>query len=265
VVQIDDGYEAEIGDWRTLSGRFASLDGLAGRIRERGRRAGIWVAPFLVGARSALRAEHPDWLVGGADAGFNWDQRLSVLDVTHPDAAAWLAGAMAAFREAGFEFFKVDFLYAGALEGRRHQDVPALEAYRHGIELLRMAVGPDAYLLGCGAPILPSVGLFDAMRISPDVAPTYEPSSGDLSQPSQRAAALTGAARGFQHGRFWVNDPDCLVARPAVERREQWAAHVERYGGLRGSSDRLRDLDAWGLEVTRRLLSSVPAADRPLG
>ncbi len=263
VVQLDDGYEAEIGDWRTLSGRFASLAGLVGRIRERGRRAGIWIAPFLVGARSALRAEHPDWLVGGADAGFNWDQELSALDVTHPDAAAWLAGSLAAFRDAGIDFFKADFLYAGALDGRRHQDVPGLEAYRHGLELIRMAIGPDAYLLGCGAPVLPSVGRFDAMRVSPDVAPAYEPGGGDLSRPSQRAAVLTGAARAFQHGRFWVNDPDCLIARPAVERREQWAEHVERYGGLRGSSDRLRDLDDWGLETTRRLLASPPPPDVP--
>ena len=31
-----------------------------------------------------------------------------------------------------------------------------------------------------------------------------------------------------------------------------------RYGGLRGSSDRLRALDGWGLQTTRRLLSGVP-------
>ena len=69
---------------------------------------------------------------------------------------------------------------------------------------------------------------------------------------------LSGRARAYQHGRWWVNDPDCLVARPAMERREEWAAHVERYGGLRGSSDRLAELDEWGLATTRRLLSSVP-------
>ena len=39
-----------------------------------------------------------------------------------------------------------------------------------------------------------------------------------------------------------------------MERREEWAAVVEPYGGLRASSDRLRGLDDWGLAVTRRLL-----------
>lgn len=43
-----------------------------------------------------------------------------------------------------------------------------------------------------------------------------------------------------------------------MERREEWAAHVERYGGLRGSSDRLAYLDDPGLETTRRVLSTVP-------
>src|SRR5579884_4135978 len=75
VVQIDDGYQAGIGDWLERRNSFPRpLDALAGRIRETGRRAGIWTAPFLVGARSILAEEHPDWLVGGADAGENWFQ-----------------------------------------------------------------------------------------------------------------------------------------------------------------------------------------------
>jgi alpha-galactosidase len=55
-----------------------------------------------------------------------------------------------------------------------------------------------------------------------------------------------------------VNDPDCVIARPEVERREEWASVVERYGGLRVSSDRIADLDEWGLETTRRLLGDPP-------
>ncbi|MGH2428588.1 MAG: glycoside hydrolase family 36 protein [Candidatus Limnocylindria bacterium] len=261
VVQLDDGYQAEVGDWVTLSDRFASLEAMARRIHASGRRAGIWIAPFLVGERSELARRHPDWLVqsgtGPTDAGWNWDEDLAALDVTHPAAAAYLADVLGTMRGWGFDFFKVDFVYAGALDGQRNQPIDGLEAYRIGMELIREAIG-DAYLLGCGAPILPSIGLVDAMRVSPDTAPTYEPSDGSLSEPEVSLAIVTGVARAFQHGRFWINDADCLIVRPEVERREEWADHVGRYSGLRSSSDRLRSLDAWGLETTRRLLSEPP-------
>jgi alpha-galactosidase len=81
-----------------------------------------------------------------------------------------------------------------------------------------------------------------------------EPLDGDLSQPSQRAAAQNSRWRAWQQGRFWTNDADCLVAGTHVERRVEWAGIIERYSGLRASSDRLRKLDEWGLAVTRRLL-----------
>jgi alpha-galactosidase len=87
------------------------------------------------------------------------------------------------------------------------------------------------------------------------------PKAGDLSQPSQLGARLTGAAREFLHARWWVNDPDCIMARPEVEAREDWAAHIEATGGLRGSSDPIAALDAWGLDTTRRLM--VPTRTEP--
>jgi alpha-galactosidase len=266
VVQVDDGYQAAPGDWLRSSGRFDDLPGLVARIRAAGRRAGIWIAPMLVGRQSMLLARHPDWVVRRPDSGepvFAGNvvrQECTALDVTHPAAASYLTGVLETMRDWGIDYFKIDFAYAGAYEGVRHEPVTGVEAYRRALTLVRGAIGPRALMLGCGAPILPSVGLVDALRVGPDIAAAYEPPGGNASMPSQRNAARNVAARAWQHGRFWVNDPDCLMVRPGVERRADWAATVERFGGVRGSGDGLAGLDAWGLETTRRLLVPSPMA-----
>ena len=82
VVQIDDGYQRGIGDWLDADPRFGDLRAVVAAIRGEGRRAGIWLAPFLVGARSALAAAHPEWLLPEAWAGSNWGQELRVLDIS---------------------------------------------------------------------------------------------------------------------------------------------------------------------------------------
>ena len=107
--------------------------------------AGIWLAPFLVGADTTLAREHPDWLVGAA--GRNWGQDLVGLDLTHPGVRELLAdAACAGCVDLGVDYLKLDFLYAGAVPGRRHEDVSGVEAYRSGLALVREAVGPDVYL-----------------------------------------------------------------------------------------------------------------------
>ncbi len=128
---------------------------------------------------------------------------------------------------------------------------------------MREGAGSKAILLGCGAPLLPSIGLVDAMRIGADVLP--EP-SGDppvAAEPDLGEVIARTRARTWTHGRLWVADPDCLVARPELAEREAWAAHVEAFGGLAFSGDRLAALDDRGLELTRRVLrpsSTTPPA-----
>ena len=255
VVQVDDGYQAGIGDW--LDGRpgFGDLDDVAGRIRDSGRVPGLWTAPFLVGVDSELARRHPDWLVGDAVAAErHWGQEIRVLDVTHPDAAEHLVEVFATLRSRGFAFHKIDFIYGGAMEGRRHEHVTGIEAYRRGLELVRTGVGDDAVILGCGAPLLPSIGLVDAMRISPDVDPEWTPDLDDISQPGMRSALAAGRARAWMHGRLWVNDPDCVLVRPEVERPDPWRAYVHELRGLAVSSDPLPRLDAAHLDQTRALM-----------
>ena len=262
VVQIDDGYQADIGDWLDRSARFGPLDDLAARITDTGREAGLWTAPFLVGAHSTLARDHPDWLVAGAVAlPHHWGQRVGVLDVTNPQAAEHLAGVYRRLRAWGFTYHKVDFCYAGALEGGRAADCTGLDAYAQGLEIIRDAVGPAATILGCGAPLLPAIGRVDAMRVSPDIDPSYDATDGDLSQPGQRSAVTAGQARRWMHARLWVNDPDCIIVRPQVEERARWASHLQQCGGLMVSSDPLDALDDEGLAWTRQLLR--PSATDP--
>lgn len=251
VIQLDDGWQAAVGDWLRLSQRFASVSDLADQIRAAGRRPGIWLAPFTAVADSELARANPTWLLD-ADAGWNWDQPMRALDLTHPGVRQYLQDVFGLLTAWGFDYFKLDFLYAGAL-GVRHGDTTGVAAYRSALGLIRDAVG-DAYLLGCGAPILPSAGLVDAMRVSPD---TYHPAT-DTGQVQTLRSEPGTVARAWQHGRFWVNDPDCLVLRPTAPWRAHWADVVARYGGLRGFSDRVADLDDWGREAVRRLLGDPP-------
>ena len=187
-----------------------------------------------------------------------------MLDVTHPGAARHLQDVFTELCRQGYDHFKLDFVYAGAIEGRRHEQVDGITAYRHGMRLLREAVGPNRILHGCGAPILPSLGLVDCMRVSPDTDPLVDPPSGDISQPGQRGARSTSVAREFLHGRWWANDPDCLIVQPDIEDRERWAEHIENAPGLRMSSDPIGALDRWGLDRTRELLTPSSARPHPL-
>ena len=247
VVQVDDGWSPGLGEGLGVAERFGSLPALVDEIRSSGRRAGLWLAPFLVGSRTTLAREHPDWLVG--DAGRNWGQQLVGLDVTHPGVRELLVHVLRRVVDLGIDYLKLDFLYGAAVPGARHEDLTGTEAYRSGLSLVREAVGPDVYLVGCGAPLLPSVGLVDAMRVSPD---TFHAGGEDGS--TGLRGLMPVAARAWQQGRFWVNDPDCLVARPSYSERGRWAEAAVTYGGLPSFSDRVADLDEWGLRVVRDLL-----------
>ncbi len=174
VFQIDDGWQVGIGDWKPNAKFPSGMDSLAARIRKMGRIPGFWLAPLLVVPSSDLYHDHPDWLLHDehgqlVSAGFNWSEPLYALDTTHPRALDWLKALMKIVRSWGYEYVKLDFLYAGALPGKRHVDIPREIAYRNGLETIRATLG-DAYILACGAPIIPSLGLCDGIRVGPDVA-----------------------------------------------------------------------------------------------
>ena len=60
----------------------------------------------------------------------------------------------------------------------------------------------DAFILGCNHPIWPSLGLIDGARSSMDISRHWA---------SIRDIGRQNLLRGWQNGRFWWNDPDCLL------------------------------------------------------
>ncbi len=179
VLQVDDGWQMSIGDWVANKKFPSGMNALAEKIKCTGRKAGLWLAPLIAVESSRLFRGHPNWFLRDekgkfVSAGFNWGEQVHALDTTHPDAMKWLASLMKQVRAWGFDYLKLDFLYAGALPGKRHADMPREAAYRLALKILREAMGQDAYFLACGAPILPSLGLCDALRIGPDVSSKWE-------------------------------------------------------------------------------------------
>jgi alpha-galactosidase len=228
IVQIDDGYQRAVGDWLRVSDKFPSgMASLAKRIREAGFRPGLWVAPFTVAANSRLAEEHPEWLVQEkgqpAFAGTNWMTTLHGLDTTHPGAREWLRRLFSTLVEAwGYDYLKLDFLVTGAVRGQRYNATTSgAEALRQGLELIRSVVGEQVFLLGCGCPLFSGVGVLDGMRIGPDVAPRWAPTTGPtpaalgdtLVVPNTASAVRNALVRAWMHPLLWTNDPDCLLAR----------------------------------------------------
>ena len=178
VFQIDDGWQKSTGNWEPNAKFPQGMQKMAARIHETGRKAGLWLAPLLISPASDIFHEHRDWLLHDEQghlvkAGYNWGDVVYALDTTHPGALAWLIALMEKVRAWGYDYVKLDFLYAGALPGKRHLDVPRETAYRDGLLKMRTALG-DAYLLVCGSPILPSLGLCDGMRIGQDVGDYWD-------------------------------------------------------------------------------------------
>ena len=179
VLQVDDGWQVDIGDWEANQKFPSGMKALSEKIRSTGRRAGLWLAPLIATKSSRLFREHQDWFLRREDgkfasAGFNWGERLYALDTTRPDVASWLVALMKRVRAWGFDYLKLDFLYGGALKGKRFKDMPREAAYRECLRTLRDAMGTDVFFLTCGTPILPAIGVCDAIRIGPDVAYHWE-------------------------------------------------------------------------------------------
>ncbi len=282
VVQLDDGYQHALGDWLECNEKFP--DGLAvaaRRIRDAGFEAGIWLAPFAVSEESRTHLDHPDWTLRSAEGPlrgtFNPEWSHSgwcyVLDPSRPEVCAHLRATAAGLAGMGFDYLKLDFLYMAAMRAEAFDArLTRAARLRRGLEAIREGAGDQRFLLGCGAPIGPAVGLVDGMRIGPDVAPSWPVRADPIipglepALPSTLSALRAILSRSFMHRRLWLNDPDCLMVRreqtdlsPAES--ESLAAGIAATGGMVVMSDDVPLLGQEDLGLARRTLELAREVD----
>lgn len=253
--QIDDGYEAAVGDWKlTNHEKFPNgLRSVVEKIHEKNVMAGIWIAPFVAQEGSNLLAYHPDWFKLGEDSkpikcGSNWGG-FYALDFYKSEVREYIKDCLLFYKNMGFDYFKLDFLYAVSLplyEGKNRYEV-ACEAYR----FLREVLGEDTLILGNSCNMAPAFEVFDYVRIGCSITLSWDDSwvmrKTHRERNSTKHSILDTLTRSIFNGKVFLNDPDVFLLRKDIEltfeQRYALAIINALFGSVLTTSDNLTQYD----------------------
>ena len=223
LVQIDDGWQKGYGAWWANRHWPDDMGEMVTSINALGCRSGLWLAPFMVIPDGAgIGTEHPEWCL--LDTSTNMPlieprhNRWS-LDASNPEVLSFLRGLGEQVRDWGFDMVKLDFLYFASQTATRYDpSVTGTEALRLGLSAFIDGFGEDRYVLGCGMPMLPAVGLCHGNRIGHDTAMPRvhmefgHPANDWTGYRGVVAQARNIAARWALQRRWFDCDPDIVMA-----------------------------------------------------
>jgi hypothetical protein len=253
---VDDSNNQRYGDWNFPFVPHG-MGQLATSLHSEGMKAGVWLAPAWASENSGIFKNHIDWLQRNSSGELITSQKfygnvMHFLDASNPAALKNLHDLFTRIRNWGYQYVMTDFLYMfGMSDHFQDPHLTRAEVYRRALKTIREALGPDIYLLGCGAPQLASVGLVDGMRIGPDAwgRTGYDSVSG----------------RYFEAGKWWLNDPDALVGNNrTVEGYRAWATLASITGSVLTIGDDLNMLSAEKLDILKHILPAKGTVGRPL-
>lgn len=247
--QIDDGFEPFVGDWLTIdSKKFPNgLKPIVDLAHSKGMKAGVWLAPFAAEEKSELFHQHKDWFCKDKNGnpvkcGSNWSG-FYALDINNAEAVDYIKKTLQFYKDLGFDFFKLDFLYSASImpqPGMSRAQV-AQKAY----ELLRTEL-EGKLILGCGAVVSNSFGLFDYLRIGPDVSLIFDDVCYMRPMHRERISTKTTLRNTIYRHMFdhkvFLNDPDVFLLRShniklSKKQREALTTINALFGSLLMTSD----------------------------
>ena len=250
VFQIDDGYETYVGDWLDVDEKKFphGLKPIVDKIHEKGYKAGIWLAPFVAETKSKLFKEHPEYFKKEnkkpLKAGGNWSG-FYALDLDKEEVRKYIRKCLVHYMNMGFDFFKLDFLYAAGLGD--HKDKTRAEAQFDAYEFLREVL-KDKIILGCGANIMSSYTNFDYLRIGPDVSLIFDDvrymRMFHRERISTKVTIQNTVYRFFLNNYLFGNDPDVFLLRDeniqfSFEQRRALTTMNAIFGSLLMTSDNI--------------------------
>lgn len=283
-IQIDEGYAQSEGDWLIPGKNFPDgVDKLCLEIKEMGFEPAMWVAPFMAEQNSRVVKEHPEWFVQDEDGTPLLSNKYSfggwyhgpwyMLDGTHPGAQEYLRTVFRTMRrEWQVKYFKMDANMWGAMPfGKRYdKNATRVDAYRAGMKAIREGAGEDSFLLGCNAPMWPSLGTVHGMRLSNDIHRSFS---------SFKNIAYQMISRNWQQGKLWINDPDCIVLENIEKEQlgpdgkmiktnsnlteDEFMFHIAAIfatGGMVLSGDNITVMQSRNAEQLKRLLPALGVA-----
>ena len=273
IFQIDDGFEAHVGDWLAQNKRFPNgMKPLANRIKSAGMKPGLWLAPFVCEVSSDV-FKHKDMLLKNKKGklqvvGYNptWSGVFYGLDIYHLETRDYLKRVFeTTVKDWGYKFLKLDFLYAAAILPR---DGKTRAMVMHdALALIREYIGKVPYI-ACGCPVGVAAGMCEYMRVGPDISLTYEDKPlkalGYRERISTRSNMDNTENRWFLNGHAFMNDPDVFILRDTgdvklteEQKRDLFVLNMEK-SGLVFFSDDIREYDLSNKNNLEYLIKKLP-------
>ncbi|MGQ8337203.1 glycoside hydrolase family 36 protein [Sunxiuqinia sp. A32] len=260
-VQIDKGYCIP-GDWLEPNDNWSKgMENGAREIFQRGYRAGIWIAPFMVHDKSKLFKRHQNWLVQDRDGNpivekEDADGKYYALDASNPDVKRYIERVFRSFRKMGFTFYKIDYLEWGMKDNfniKRHDRTKtSVQILTEVLDVIREEIGAGSFWLSSMSPYAPLIGYADAMRISNNVKCSWdEEGVGNMLNESYYCQYFNNV--------FWQNDPDVIYIKDndcnlTSNEKKSLALWSGILGGVISTSDIFSDWSDEQLDFWRYLL-----------
>lgn len=221
VFQIDDGWEVRVGQWQQNEKFPTPLGEMAQKIEENGFLPGIWMAPLALLKDSDIYKNHFEWVLkdkkGKPIPCGNiplWGGDFYTYDLSIDDARKYILNEVKALTQRhNFKFLKLDFLYAGLVNGD-HQNKDHGTAYYYNLfqNELVSALGEKIILLGCGTPLQLSYPFYPITRIGADTREEWELFIGKVAgyegRPSAYMSLTDTINRAVLNNTVYFSDPD---------------------------------------------------------